>query len=415
MKNQSESNLISSNPGPGRAESDSVLSQDQSLLGVVALLKKSWYFWRANFRLLAGVIVPVLILQVLGITFVFFPVILSSTLSFLGSIATVVVSLWTAVALLFAIRDAEQGITAKEALKKGWKRIPAYWWISILLVAISIGGFLLFIIPGIIFWIWFSFAIYVLVDEDKRGMNALFRSKQLVAGYWWKIFGRYITLSLTIVIVIIPVTIIAVGIGLGGFLWEVAQNGFDATGENKIPTLLGGLVQLLMTVFQWFISMFSAVFGFMLYRDLKRVKGNPEFTPPATRTKIKLISVGLFGIIAFVLILVGILVAVVITSFQDSSAKLEDAKRAVNAEVIASQLNLYYEKNGLYPASLEEIQNELPEYLVKEPAAYDYRFLQDGQRYEICVDFEAQADECFNSEGQWIPRLRLIEPLERGV
>lgn len=64
-----------------------------------------------------------------------------------------------------------------------------------------VGGFLLFIIPGIIFIIWFLSGQYVLVSEDLRGFNALLRSKQLIQGNWWRIFWYFFLIILIIVII----------------------------------------------------------------------------------------------------------------------------------------------------------------------------------------------------------------------
>jgi len=48
------------------------------------------------------------------------------------------------------------------------------------------------IIPEIILWVWFCLISYVLIYEDKRGMAALLRSKDLISGNWWGVFWRII-------------------------------------------------------------------------------------------------------------------------------------------------------------------------------------------------------------------------------
>ncbi|MCM8804908.1 MAG: hypothetical protein NC833_06605 [Candidatus Omnitrophica bacterium] len=63
---------------------------------------------------------------------------------------------------------------------------------------------MLFIVPGILFFIWFSLAIFILVFEERKGFDALFRSKHLVKGKFWEILLRLLT----------PVLIIAVGLFL---------------------------------------------------------------------------------------------------------------------------------------------------------------------------------------------------------
>ena len=72
-----------------------------------------------------------------------------------------------------------------------------------------------------------------------RGMEALKRSKELVAGNWWAVFNRFLALGIILLI-------IAVVTG-----WA---------------PLIGSLVNL------FFIMPFSLIYGYLLYEDLKRVK-----------------------------------------------------------------------------------------------------------------------------------------------
>lgn len=55
---------------------------------------------------------------------------------------------------------------------------------------------LLFVIPGVIYLVFCSFAVYVFFFEDEKGMAAIRRSISLVKNYWWEIFGRYLFIGL---------------------------------------------------------------------------------------------------------------------------------------------------------------------------------------------------------------------------
>ena len=46
------------------------------------------------------------------------------------------------------------------------------------------GGFVFFIVPGVIFSIWLSFSVLILIVENEKGTNALVRSKEYVKGRW---------------------------------------------------------------------------------------------------------------------------------------------------------------------------------------------------------------------------------------
>ncbi len=80
--------------------------------------------------------------------------------------------------------------------KKLFEETYKYFWPYVGLVILTcifvLLWTLLLIIPGIIYSVLYSFACYALFFEDKRGMAAIRRSVQLVSGYFWPVFGRFI-------------------------------------------------------------------------------------------------------------------------------------------------------------------------------------------------------------------------------
>ena len=87
-----------------------------------------------------------------------------------------------------------QQTTAVDSLKYGLSRLMPLIWTSILMFLAIMGGFILLIIPGILFALWFSLATHVVVIEGISGTAALGRSKQLVRGN----LGTMIVLGLLI-------------------------------------------------------------------------------------------------------------------------------------------------------------------------------------------------------------------------
>jgi hypothetical protein len=67
-------------------------------------------------------------------------------------------------------------------------------------------GFLACVVPGVYFLFAWSVAIPALLIEDKRGLSALRRSRELVQGRWWPVFA-------CIVISMILSTVISSGLG----------------------------------------------------------------------------------------------------------------------------------------------------------------------------------------------------------
>lgn len=152
-------------------------------------------------------------------------------------LSLIIITLLGNLALLILIKNPR--LTMGQAVKQAWGMIFSYLWISILVGLIVMVGYCLLFVPGMIFSVWFFLAPYLLFFEGKKGTQALSRSKELVQGFWWPIFGRIIIVSLI----------------LAGISMVVAW----------IP-LLGQLAMLALI-----IPIYN-IFIFLLYQDLKKIK-----------------------------------------------------------------------------------------------------------------------------------------------
>ncbi len=119
--------------------------------------------------------------------------------------------------------------------QKGTSVFISYLWVSFLSGLAILGGFILFIVPGIIFSIWFAFSSYILISEGQKGRRALSESKELAKSYWWAIFGRFILLTLLIAVI----------------SWS---------------PIVGDIVSLFFGV------PFATIYAYLMYEDLKRIK-----------------------------------------------------------------------------------------------------------------------------------------------
>jgi len=264
MNNQNQQQISSTQP------------QILALPGMGDLLKRTFSVYKARLGTFLGIMVFPLICSVF---FLILPanfkknLLLGISLFIIFWLAVMVTSLWSSVSLLYAIKEREEKIGIVESFRKGWHKIISFVWISILAGFITLGGFLLFIIPGIIFAIWFAFPIYVLVSEDLRGMNALFRSKQLVSGKWGSVALRLFTIGV-IALVIYSVIFFPLSFFVG----------------KKAADIGDSIISL-------FLTPFSVTFTFLIYEDLKKFKGEVSFEPPKRGTKIKFILIGIIGMI----------------------------------------------------------------------------------------------------------------------
>jgi hypothetical protein len=133
------------------------------------------------------------------------------------------ISTWVSVSAISSFERILTGekLSAVEVLKKGCKK---YWWsyflLTIVLALISGIGFILLIVPGILFITWFAFARFILVEKGLKIKECLIKSREMVRGRFWKIFGRLLIFGIFELVVEIIFSAIPYGIGsiFTGFL-----------------------------------------------------------------------------------------------------------------------------------------------------------------------------------------------------
>lgn len=127
---------------------------------------------------------------------------LFTTLLFLlGILLVVIINLWVQVALIYTVKEESLKMGVKNLLLAVKDKMISYYWIIFLKGIIILAGFICFIIPGIIFSVWFSVSQYAFVFENIKGTKALGRSRELVKGYWWPVLGRLLLLGVIAVII----------------------------------------------------------------------------------------------------------------------------------------------------------------------------------------------------------------------
>lgn len=103
------------------------------------------------------------------------------------------------IAALLFIKDDFKGEPKKLFLASRNLFWP-YLGLSLLITILVILWSLLLIIPGIIFSIFYSLAVFVFLSEGKLGMKAIRRSYALVKGHFWQLLGRFFFFVLVIII-----------------------------------------------------------------------------------------------------------------------------------------------------------------------------------------------------------------------
>ncbi len=174
---------------------------------------------------------------------------LLSLLVMIISLVPFVVQIWASLAMLYVLRDDK--LAALESYRVSKEKLASFAWLMILTGCIIILGFMLLIIPGFLFIVWFSFAGFIFLDEGLLGLEALKRSKQCVS-------GKEVAVAVRLGFLILAMVLISL---LASKLVKGLENtaGSDLTYLKDI--LLFGLV-----------TPFSTVYSYLLYKNVKSLK-----------------------------------------------------------------------------------------------------------------------------------------------
>jgi len=188
------------------------------------------------------------------------------------SVLFIIISSWTQIALIYSVKETEKKIDPSLSFSFAWRKLGSYWWIAFLSGFLFLGGFILFLIPGFLFAIWFSFVYYVLIIENEKGMNALLKSREYVRGKEWAVLWRFIILYFFNLLFAIPI-----GMLFGG-----------------IPQPWGPLMT--QNFFSFLVVPFNIAYLFLVYRNLVEIKGDFVFMPNK-KTKRIFFTIGTVGIL----------------------------------------------------------------------------------------------------------------------
>lgn len=280
---------------------------EASLPGVGALLKSSWEIYKKRFWVLIGIeslvlavflVVALVMMGFAGFSNILHPSGFSWTTVLYATLFLVIAFLGASVfypALYIAIRDSDEGIGIKESFNRGWKKALSFIWLLVLLGLTFFGGFMMFIIPGFVFYVWFSVALIVFIMEGLRGDEALVRSREYVRGRWWSVAWRLLFITL--------IQLIA--------SWIL---------RSLLPKTTGSIAVYVLDIL--FVPL-SIIYLFVLYKGLKDTRGN-LFRKPVSRKRGILVVAQVLGLVAALAIPVIALMVVGLNSL------IKNAKPQVN-------------------------------------------------------------------------------------
>jgi hypothetical protein len=151
-------------------------------------------------------------------------------------------------------------VSFTEAFVNSYKLGFKQFWIIILTmimhVFVLVGSTSLFIVPGVIISVYVSMYMLIVVLENKRPLDALLESYELIRGKWWPVISRAIIVS---IVFVIPLLIIFSGaffivdkVLIGGSIMSLIT--------TRVLNLIGTSISLAIT----------SLFTVFLLKELKR-------------------------------------------------------------------------------------------------------------------------------------------------
>lgn len=228
------------------------------------LFKESFFFFKKNFNdLLPLVLISLAIFFAFGIVLgivgggasfwvvlakqkvsLLIAIICFSLLTLMLLAAIFIFQMLAQATLVWAIKEADENrrIDFKKVWREIFSRAKSVIGVNILVTLAVTAGYILLIIPGLIFGIWFSFSIFFLLIKNKKGREALRESKRLVTGYFWPVALRIIILTLAVSVISL-------------FL-------------SFIP-FIGALASMAISLF---VLPFSNIYFYFIYKELNNLK-----------------------------------------------------------------------------------------------------------------------------------------------
>lgn len=239
------------------------------------------YFLSLAAILIAGMIVAIIVAIVSSVTNNSVLAIATGGVAAMIGIALIILFFsWLSAAMIVVLRDRHESLGVIEIFKRARPYAIPSLWVSILSMPVILFGYVFFIIPGIIFSIWFMFSRYAVISDNERGISALIKSREYGRGHFWSIF-----------------LLVLLGILSMLFIDSVTQ-----AISRSLGAPIGNFLEL---IFNFLFSPVTTIYYYLIFEDLKRIKG--DSIPAITKgQKNFIVSIGTLGLIV-ILAIVGTL------------------------------------------------------------------------------------------------------------
>lgn len=237
------------------------------------LISHTWRDFRKNWN--QSLVLSKWFLFVPLITFVFVLLTknilaLSSTISLLGTLANIVITLWTLIRLMRWTLAKDQGkdlLPAENQL--AWQLFFPFLWLCILISLAILGGLVIFFLPGIWLSILFTFSYYIFLERNIRGTQAMAASAALIKDRWWGTFFRLLVAGF-LFLILYSTFIMILGVVVGAIAGFAKIN--VLINLQDIDPLVGSTQVLLQGIGQMIFMPLFVLLEVKLYRSLKETR-----------------------------------------------------------------------------------------------------------------------------------------------
>ena len=172
------------------------------------IVSEAWAMYKAHWRHLLPIALVVYIL--IALLALLLALVLGLFGAFLGALVGLAGVFWLQGALVIAIEDVRDGradLSIRETLARVRPRLNTLAVAGLLAAAGIVLGLILLIVPGLVLLTFWLLIVPVIMLEGRGVLESFGRSRELVSGYGWKVFG---VIALTIVVLIV----VSIGFGI---------------------------------------------------------------------------------------------------------------------------------------------------------------------------------------------------------
>jgi len=175
----------------------------------------------------------------------------------------------------------EGKIGVGKALTEGFKYVVPVLIVSLITLLLVLGGFFLFLIPGILMGILMSFAAFEVVLENRKPLAALKASISMVSQNFWSVVGRMVLIWLASVAVYIVLGIVESILSesvasLLGFIFNIALMPLGLVAMTILyrHTKAASAEKPVSMTWMWITALIGAIIGVSLITLVARSAGD---------------------------------------------------------------------------------------------------------------------------------------------